>query len=117
MPRGAEQLNKNKVGAPFAFSDACLMIMALFRNAIGTACRQLQGIIGEENSPTCSAICKGIDKTGLEDEDNASRFSDDKAKTEITFLAGGSAGLKPASRGETGWDRNGMQGADSSRCA
>ncbi len=103
MPRGVEQLNKNKVGAPFAYSDACLVMMALFRNAIGTACRQLQGIIGEvlgeENSPTCSAICKGIDKTDLEDENNASWLSDGKAKTEITFLAGGSAGLKPASRG------------------
>ncbi len=57
MPRGVEQLNKNKVGAPFAYSDACLMMMmALFRNAIGTACIQLQGTIGEvsgeENSPT-----------------------------------------------------------------
>ena len=104
MPRGAEQINKSKVGAPFAYSDACLMMMALFRNAIGTACRQLQGIIeeisGEENSPTCSAICKGTYKTGLEDEDNASWLSDGKAKTEITFLAGGSAGLKPASRGD-----------------
>ncbi len=54
----------------------------------------------EENSPTCSAICKGTYKTGLEDEDNASWLSDGKAKTEITFLAGGSAGLKPASRGD-----------------
>ncbi len=47
MSKGVEQPNKNKVGAPFAYSDACLMMMVLFRNAIGTACKQLQGIIGE----------------------------------------------------------------------
>ncbi len=57
MPRGIGQPNKNKVGAPFAYSDACLvMMMALLRNAIGTAYRQLQGtieeVLGEENSPT-----------------------------------------------------------------
>ena len=46
---------ENKVGHPFVYSDACFMIMALFKNTVGTRCRQLQGIIeeilGEENSP------------------------------------------------------------------
>ena len=35
MSKGVEQLNENKVGAPFVYSDACFMGMALFCNTIG----------------------------------------------------------------------------------
>ena len=56
MSEGVKQLNENKIGAPFVYSDECFMAMALFRNTVGTAYRQLQGIIeeilGEENSPS-----------------------------------------------------------------
>ena len=45
MSEGVEQLNENKVGAPFVYSDTCFMITALFRNTVGTGYRQMQGII------------------------------------------------------------------------
>ncbi len=41
MSEGVEQLNENKVGAPFVYSDVCFMGMALFRNTIGIPYRQL----------------------------------------------------------------------------
>ncbi len=60
MSEGVKQLNDNKVGAPFVHSNTCFMVMALFRNTVGTAYRQLQGIVeeilGEENSPKFPAI-------------------------------------------------------------
>ncbi len=106
-----DKLNENKVGAPFVYSDACFMIMALFRNTVGTAYRQLQGIIedtlGEENTPNFSAIWKRINKINLEDDNGKSWFSDGKTKTEIVFLSGDSTGLKPTSRGLTEWDKSG----------
>lgn len=104
MSEGVKQLNENKVGAPFVYSDTCFMVMALFRNTVGTAYRQMQGIIeeilGEENSPTFSAIYKRINKISLEDESDKSWFSDGTAKKEIVFLSGDSTGLKPTSRGD-----------------
>ena len=45
IPEGVDELNNGKVGEPFVYSDACFMGMALFRNTIGVAYRQLQGII------------------------------------------------------------------------
>ena len=36
MEQGVEQLNENKVGHPFVYLDECFMIMALFRNTVGT---------------------------------------------------------------------------------
>ena len=36
MKEGVKQLNENKVGAPFVYSDVCFMITALFRNTVGT---------------------------------------------------------------------------------
>ena len=104
MKEGVKQLNENKVGAPFVYSDVCFMITALFRNTVGTGYRQLQGIIedmlGKEKSPNFSAIWKRINKISLEDVDGTSWFSDGKTKTEIVFLAGDSTGLKPTSRGD-----------------
>ena len=104
MSEGVDELNDNKVGAPFVYSDTCFMIMALFRNTIGTAYRQLQGIIeeilGEEKSPNFSAIYKRINKISLEEDNGKSWFTDGKTKTEIVFLAGDSTGLKPTSRGD-----------------
>ena len=104
MSEGVEQLNENKVGAPFVYSDTCFMITALFRNTVNTGYRQLQGIIedmlGKENSPNFSAIWKRINKINLEDVDGKSWFSDGKTKTEIVFLSGDSTGLKPTSRGD-----------------
>ena len=104
MSEGVEQLNENKVGAPFVYSDTCFMITALFRNTVGTGYRPLQGIIedmlGKEKSPNFSAIWKRINKISLEDVDGKSWFSDGKTKTEIVFLAGDSTGLKPTNRGD-----------------
>ena len=104
MEQGVEHLNENKVGHPFVYSDVCFMIMALFKNTVGTRYRQLQGIIeeilGEENSPTFSAIWKRINKISLEDDSDKSWFSDGKTKTETVFLSGDSTGLKPTSRGD-----------------
>ncbi len=104
MSQGVEQLNDNKVGAPFLYSNTCFMVMALFRNTIGVAYRQLQGVakdcIGKDNSPKFSAICKRINKIKLEESDGKSWFVDGKTKTEIVFLAGDSTGLKPTSRGD-----------------
>ena len=104
MSDGVNKLNENKVGAPFVYSDECFMIMALFRNTVGTGYRQLQGIIeemlGKEKSPNFSAIWKRINKISLEDVDGKSWFSDGTTKTEIVFLAGDSTGLKPTSRGD-----------------
>ncbi len=104
MSQGVEKLNDNKVGAPFLYSNECFMVMALFRNTIGVAYRQLQGvakeILGEDNSPKFSAICKRINKIKLEECNGKSWFVDGKTKTEIVFLAGDSTGLKPTSRGD-----------------
>lgn len=104
MEQGVGQLNENKVGAPFVYSDECFMVMALFRNTVGTGYRQLQGIIedmlGKENSPNFSAIWKRINKISLEDDNEKSWFSDGKTKTEVVFLSGDSTGLKPTSRGD-----------------
>jgi hypothetical protein len=104
MSQGVEKLNDNKVGAPFLYSNECFMVMALFRNTIGVPYRQLQGvakeILGEDNSPKFSAICKRINKISLEENDGKSWFVDGKTKTEIVFLAGDSTGLKPTSRGD-----------------
>ena len=104
MSQGVEKLNDNKVGAPFLYSNTCFMVMALFRNTIGVAYRQLQGVakemLGEGNSPKFSAICKRINKIKLEECNGKSWFADGKTKTEIIFLAGDSTGLKPTSRGD-----------------
>ena len=104
MSKDVDTLNDGKVGARFVYSDACFMIMALFRNTVGTAYRQLQGIIedtiGKENTPNFSAIWKRINKISLEDHNGKSWFTDGKTKTEIVFLAGDSTGLKPTSRGD-----------------
>ena len=104
MKEGVKELNENKVGAPFVYSDTCFMVTALFRHTVGTGYRQLQGIIedmlGKEKSPNFSAIWKRINKINLEDIDGKSWFSDGKTKTEIVFLAGDSTGLKPTSRGD-----------------
>ena len=104
MKDGVKELNDNKVGAPFVYSDACFMVTALFRNTVGVAYRQLQGIIkdvlGKEKSPNYSAIYKRINKINLEDDNGKSWFSDGKTKTEIVFLSGDSTGLKPTSRGD-----------------
>ena len=71
MSEGVEQLNENKVGAPFVYSDACFMVMALFRNTIGIPYKQLQGIaedcLGEKDTPNFSAIWKRINKLNLEE--------------------------------------------------
>ena len=104
MSQGVEKLNDNKVGAPFLYSNECFMVMALFRNTIGIAYRQLQGVakemLGECNSPKFSAICKRINKIKLEECNGKSWFADGKTKTEIVFLVGDSTGLKPTSRGD-----------------
>jgi hypothetical protein len=104
MSQGVDKLNDNKVGAPFVYSDDCFMILALFRNTVGVAYRQLQGItedcLGEKESPKFSAIYKRINKIKLEENNGKSWFSDGKTKTEIVFLAGDSTGLKPTSRGD-----------------
>ncbi len=104
MSEGVNELNDNKVGHPFVYSDTCFMITALFRNIVGTGYRQLQGIIeemlGEDKVPTFSAIWKRINKISLEDNNGKSWFSDGKTKTEIMFLSGDSTGLKPTSRGD-----------------
>ncbi len=104
MNQGVEQLNENKVGHPFVYSDGCFMIMALFKNTVGPAYRQLQGIVeeilGKENSPNFSAIWKRISKISLDDANGKSWFSDGKTKTEIVFLSGDPTGLKPTSRGD-----------------
>ena len=42
-------------------------------------------------------------KLNLEEGNCKTWFSDGKTKTEIVFLAGVSTGLKPTSRGVTGW--------------
>lgn len=105
MCEGVEELNHDKVGRPFVYSDACFMAVALFRNTVGIPYRQLQGIIedclGEEDTPNFSAIYKRINKIKLEDDSNSKTwFVDGKKKTEIVFLAGDSTGLKPTSRGD-----------------
>ncbi len=104
MCEGIDKLNECKVGHPFVYSDACFMAIALFRNTIGVAYRQLQGIIedclGEENTPNFSAIYKRINKIKLEESNGTTWFVDGKTKTEIVFLAGDSTGLKPTSRGD-----------------
>lgn len=104
MSEGVNELNDNKIGHPFVYSDTCFMITALFRNTVGTGYRQLQGIIeemlGEDKAPTFSAIWKRINKISLEDNNGKSWFSDGKTKTEIVFLSGDSTGLKPTSRGD-----------------
>ncbi len=104
MSEGVDELNDNKVGAPFVYSDMCFMAVALFRNTVGVAYRQLQGIIedciGKEDTPNFSAIYKRINKIKLEESNGKSWFSDGKTKTEIVFLAGDSTGLKPTSRGD-----------------
>ena len=104
MVEGVKQLNDNKVGTPFVYSDACFMAVALIRNTVGVAYRQLQGIIqeclGEEDTPNFSAIYKRINKIKLEESNGKSWFVDGKTKTEIVFLAGDSTGLKPTSRGD-----------------
>ena len=82
------------------------MAVALFRNTVGVAYRQLQGIIedclgeGEGDTPNFSAIYKRINKITLEENNGKSWFVDGKNKTEIVFLAGDSTGLKPTSRGD-----------------
>ena len=104
MSEGVDELNNGKVGAPFVYSDACFMGMALFRNTIGVAYRQLQRIVedclGEDNTPNFSAIYKRINKIKLDESNGKSWFADGKTKTEIMFLAGDSTGLKPTSRGD-----------------
>ncbi len=104
MSQGIDQLNDNKVGAPFVYSDDCFMAVALFRHTVGVAYRQLQGIIedclGDGDSPKFPAIYKRINKIKLEESNNKSWFVDGKNKTEIVFLAGDSTGLKPTSRGD-----------------
>jgi hypothetical protein len=104
MSEGVDELNDNKVGAPFVYSNVCFMVMALFKNTIGVAYRQLQGVakemLGEDNSPKFSTIWKRINKIKLEENNGKSWFSDGKTKTEIVFLAGDSTGLKPTSRGD-----------------
>lgn len=104
MSKGVDELNDDKVGHPFVYSDACFMAVALFRHTVGVAYRQLQGIIqeclGEENSPKFPAIYKRINKIKLEESNGKSWFVDGKTKTEIVFLAGDSTGLKPTSRGD-----------------
>ena len=45
MCEGVDELNDGKVRHPFVYSDACFMAVALFRNTVGVAYRQLQGII------------------------------------------------------------------------
>jgi hypothetical protein len=104
MVEGVKQLNDNKVGAPFVYSNMCFMAVALFRNTVGVAYRQLQGIIedciGEDDAPNFSAIYKRINKIKLEENNGKSWFADGKTKTEIVFLAGDSTGLKPTSRGD-----------------
>jgi len=104
MSEGVDELNNSKVGAPFVYSDACFMGMALFRNTIGVAYRQLQGIaedcLGEKDTPNFSALYKRINKIKLEESNGTTWFTDGKNKTEIVFLAGESTGLKPTSRGD-----------------
>lgn len=39
MSKGVNELNDNKVGHPFVYSDICFMITALFRNTIGIGYR------------------------------------------------------------------------------
>ena len=41
MNDGVKELNDNKVGAPFVYSDTCFMVTALFRNTVGVAYRQM----------------------------------------------------------------------------
>ena len=104
MSQGVDKLNDNKVGVLFVYSDPCFMGMALFRNTIGIAYRQLQGIaedcLGEDNTPNFSAIYKRINKIKLEESNGKSWFADGKTKTEIVFLVGNYTGLKPTSRGD-----------------
>ena len=80
------------------------MAVALFRNTVGVAYRQLQRIIedclGGGDTPNFSAIYKKINKITLEESNGKSWFADGKNKTEIVFLTGDSTGLKPTSRGD-----------------
>ena len=109
MKQGVEQLNKNKVGHPFVYSDACFMAMALFKNTIDIPYRQLQGIaeeiLGEETSPKFPAIYKRINKLSLEDDINGNSWfcydsKNKKTRIQVVFLSGDSTGLKPTSRGD-----------------
>ena len=109
MKQGVEQLNKNKVGHPFVYSDACFMAMALFKNTIDIPYRQLQGIaeeiLGGETSPKFPAIYKRINKLSLEDDINGNSWfcydsKNKKTRIQVVFLSGDSTGLKPTSRGD-----------------
>ncbi len=104
MSQGPDKLNDNKFGASFVYSDDCFMVMALFRNTVGVACRQLQGItgdcLGEKESSKFPVIYKRINKIQLGENDGKMGFTDGKNKTEIVLLAADSTGLKPTSRGD-----------------
>ena len=65
MKDGVRELNENKVGTSFVYSNTCFMITVLFRNTVSVAYLQLQEIIkdmlGKEKSPKYSGIYKRID--------------------------------------------------------
>ena len=69
LTQGVEEMNCEKVGRPFVFSNTCFAAAFLFRNATNVRYRQLQGlaeiIVGRESAPRVLCILEEDDRAWL----------------------------------------------------
>ena len=96
--------NEGKVGAPYRYSDALVMMAAALRSALGVRYRQLEGMVGrmvgESNTPSFSQLYKRIGRLDADingDSNGVVTVSDKKNRR---MLALDASGLKQHNRGE-----------------
>ena len=96
--------NEGKVGAPYQYADALVMMAAALRSALGVKYRQLEGMVGRmagrSNTPAYSQLYKritGLDADISRDSGCVVTVSDRKSRR---ILALDASGLKQHNRGE-----------------
>ncbi|MDE0265901.1 MAG: transposase [Thaumarchaeota archaeon] len=110
---GARRANGGKVGAPYRYADALIMLAAGVRVAPGVRYRQLRGMVGKmmggANTPAFSQLCKRIN--GL---DADIRCDTDGTVSVSVSDKGGDRGCwrstRAGSSSTTGWSGRGPGG-------
>ena len=96
--------NEGKVGAPYQYADALVMMAAALRSALGVKYRQLEGMVGRmagrSNTPAYSQLYKRITKLDADISRGSGGVVTVSDRKSRRILALDASGLKQHNRGE-----------------
>ena len=100
-----EAMNRGKKGRPFKYSNALICTIGVWKKLTGAAYRPCEGaaqeMLGKENAPHYSVICRRINRMVINPKDDCLIVKDGNYTVEMAIDG---SGLVPATRGE--WIRH-----------